>query len=98
MSVKEVQTDTAMSRRVTGGMSDSEMGKGAKTMSKCIMSSKDFRKLSKRDFDNGAVIGEIWNGLHNREQLQAELDTAKKRIAELEAHLTRTVRGFIQGA
>ena len=32
------------------------------------------------------------------DELEAELDTAKKRIAELEAHLTRTVRGFIQGA
>ncbi len=43
-------------------------------MSKCIMSSKDFRKLTKRDFDNGAVKAEIWNGLHDREQLQAKLD------------------------
>ena len=56
-------------------------------MSGLKMTSKEFHRITKRDFENGAVRNEISNALKDREallaeskQLQAELHTAKAEI------------------
>ncbi len=81
MSVKEVQTDTAMSRRVTGGMSDSEMGKGGESMSKQMKPDSEGAWICKkheleRGHDNyGSHCFRCLKEIHA--QLQAELDKVK---------------------
>lgn len=50
------------------------------------MTAKEFRKLGKRDFENGAITSEIWNSLHDRERLIKELEGWLKRAEAYDPH------------
>ena len=45
------------------------------------MTTKDFLKLGKRDWVNGAVRGEIYNSLKDREKLQGENERLRETIS-----------------
>jgi hypothetical protein len=45
------------------------------------ITSKDIFKLSKRDFENGAVVGDIYDTIKAGEQFQALLNKARKAFA-----------------
>lgn len=55
------------------------------------MTAKDFNKLSKRDFDNGAITDEIHAALTERESLVSELTALRSLVREyLEAKKNRS--------
>ena len=52
-------------------------------MSGLKMTSKEFHRVSKRDFENGAVRNEISNALKDRERLLAQNTTLKAENKDL---------------
>ncbi len=56
-------------------------------MSGLKMTSKEFHRVSKRDFENGAVRNEISNALKDRERLLAENKRLLKSLAIAEDYI-----------